>query len=220
MSFTLLRTAPTPNPFPSLDTSQLSSNFTPVQNGPREIVLVRHGRPDLSRNVRLTAQGYRDWWTRYDSVGLKDGAVMPPRVRELVEGAARVASSPLPRALETARMARDWEEPDHILPDMVEAPLPPPDLGPLKFRPLTWGTISRLRWLAHHGHGSETAPQSRARAARVARELEHLTPDGRTVVFAHGWFNRTVGNALKRAGWRCAEGRGDAYWSFRRYVKD
>ena len=186
----------------------------------REIVLIRHGRPDLSRNVTLTAQGYRDWWQRYDSVGLMAGAKMPPRIRELVEDAERIGSSPLPRALETARMSRDWEEPDHILPDMVEAPLPPPNLGPLRFRPLTWGTISRILWLCRGTEGCETARESRERAARVAGELETLTPTGRTVIFAHGWFNRSVGRALRRRGWRLVEGRGDGYWSFRRFAKD
>jgi len=114
--------------------------------------------------------------------------------------------------------------PDVTLPDMVEAPLPPPGLGPLKFRPLTWGTLSRILWLGGRASGGESVGQARKRAVRAAQQLEGLLegspPDGCAVIFAHGWFNRMVGVALRRRGWRLVEGRGDGYWSFRRYVKD
>ena len=185
------------------------------------IILVRHGRPELSRNVLLTADDYRDWWARYDESGLRAGQRPPPRITSMIAEADIVASSPLPRALETAMLARDGKAPDVILPGMVEAPLPPPGLGPLKFRPLTWGTLSRIIWMAGYSGGGETARAARTRARATAEELEMLSRDGRTaLIFAHGWFNRMVGRQLKRRGWRCVDGRGDGYWSHRRWERD
>ena len=189
------------------------------------IILCRHGRPALSRNVLLDWRGYEDWWRRYDEGGLRRGdgraadadQPVPPRVAEMARGADAVCASPLPRARESARLAAG-REPDHILPDMVEAPLPPPRLPGLRVRPITWGTLSRIAWLAGHGSDCESAREARARARRAAAALAELAhaEGGRTVfVSAHGWFNRMVGTALRRAGWRLASGRGDGYWSHR-----
>lgn len=182
------------------------------------IALIRHGRPALSRNVRLTAREYRDWWARYDASGLRAGHAPAAHVGALVEG-ARVVSSPLPRARESARLARGGAEPDRVLAELVEAPLPPPPLGPLRLRPLTWGTISRLLWMAGHSSDGESAREAARRAARAADALEAMAMEAPVAVFAHGWFNRMVGRELRRRGWRCARGRGDGYWSFRVYEK-
>ena len=206
-------------------TERGDSVFSPSQacgktRGVREVTLIRHGRPELSRNVLLTARDYEAWWKRYDASGLRSGQVVPERIRTLVAHADVVVSSPLPRAHASAVMARE-AEPDHTLAELVEAPLPPPGLGPLKFRPLTWGTISRILWLSGRSAGQESAREAGARAAKAAEALEGLTQTHPSVcVFAHGWFNRMVGRQLRRRGWRCEEGRGDGYWSFRRYVKD
>ena len=189
------------------------------------IILCRHGRPALSRNVLLDWRGYEDWWRQYDEGGLRRGPdgdqPVPPKVAEMARGADVVCASPLPRAMESVRLA-SGREPDHVLPDMVEAPLPPPRLPGLRARPITWGTISRIAWLGGHCRDCETATEARARARRVAGTLSELAEadGGRTVfVSAHGWFNRMVGNALRRAGWRVAQGRGDGYWSHRIYER-
>ena len=183
------------------------------------LILIRHGRPALSRNVLLSARGYAAWWRRYDESGLRAGQRVPDVVARLTAGADVVAASPLPRAQESARLAAGRAA-DVTLPDMVEAPLPPPNLGRLKFRPLTWGTVSRVMWLGGRAAGGESAREARARAVRAAEQLEALAPGGRVAMFAHGWFNRMVGTALRRRGWRCVEGRGDGYWSYRRFVRD
>ena len=182
------------------------------------IVLIRHGRPELSRNVRLTAAGYRDWWQRYDGSGLRAGQSVPPDIREWVRDAT-VVSSPLPRARESARLAREGREPDRILPDLVEAPLPPPGLGPVRLRPISWGTVSRVLWMAGRAAGGESAREAGLRAARAADALEDLARERSVAVFAHGWFNRMLGRELRRRGWRCVRGRGDGYWSYRVYER-
>ena len=137
----------------------------------------------------------------------------------MVERADMVVSSPLPRALESAWMAAG-REPDRVLPDFVEAPLPPPRLPFLRVRPISWGTVSRVVWMAGYRRDCESAKEARARAARVAGELAELA-SGRTVLaFGHGWFNRMVGRQLRRAGWRVVSGRGDGYWSHRTFERD
>ena len=69
------------------------------------IITARHGRPDLSREVTVTAREYGDWWTRYDASGLAPEERAPERLVQLAKGAETVLSSTLPRAIETARQA-------------------------------------------------------------------------------------------------------------------
>jgi len=184
------------------------------------IILIRHGRPELSRNVRLTARDYEAWWERYDESGLRQGQSVPPRISKMTETADTVASSPLRRAVESATLARGGAVPDEIMDGMVEAPLPPPGLGPIKMRPLSWGTVSRVLWMGGRSAGRETVSAARVRAAQCAHDLEVMAGErNQIVVFAHGWFNRMVGRQLRKRGWRTVEGRGDAYWSYRRFEK-
>ena len=37
------------------------------------IILARHGEPALSRKVRLNAEQYREFWAKYEVVGLSPG---------------------------------------------------------------------------------------------------------------------------------------------------
>ena len=183
------------------------------------LILLRHGRPALSRNVRLRWRDYEEWWRSYDAGGLRAGNAVPPKVEAMVEGADMVVSSPLPRALESARLAAG-REPDRVLPDFVEAPLPPPRLPVFRARPITWGTVSRVVWMAGYSRDCESAAEARERAGRVADELAGLADGKMVLAFGHGWFNRMVGWRLRRAGWRVVSGRGDGYWSHRTYERD
>jgi len=66
---------------------------------------VRHGKPALSRKVRLNWREYREWWKRYDLSGLADGQTVPKKLAAVMANADRVYASDLIRAVETATMA-------------------------------------------------------------------------------------------------------------------
>ena len=48
---------------------------------PGAIVLARHGEPNLSRKVKLTADGYSAWWAVYEERGLLDGQTPPSSLK-------------------------------------------------------------------------------------------------------------------------------------------
>lgn len=183
------------------------------------IVLARHGKPALSRKVRLTAQQYRDWWNRYDEGGLAQPQKSKKKTITIARQADIVLSSTLRRAIETAQMAVG-EKPDKSLAVFNEAPLPPPPLGPLKFRPKTWGVLSRICWFFGMNGGMEAVTSSRIRAKEAASLLETEAAGGKLVfVAAHGWFNRMIGTQLRLKGWRRTENHGDLHWAYRRYER-
>ncbi len=183
------------------------------------ITLARHGEPALSREVRLTAGEYRDWWARYEIGGLKEGQTPPAALVSTAREAGKLLVSTRRRAIETARGLSDDLEftRDEAL---IEAPLPPPNFPNwIRLSPRHWGFIARVWWwfLDHH-EGEESRAEAEVRADKVAVELTALAFSGQDVlVVAHGFFNHLIGRALKRRGWRCTNDGGYQYWSAHRF---
>ncbi|MGJ8559017.1 MAG: histidine phosphatase family protein [Litorimonas sp.] len=183
------------------------------------IILVRHGKPALSRKVRLTWREFRDWWIRYDEGGIKPGQTPPKKVVQWAQDADIILSSPLRRAVESVELAAG-RAPDMTLPGLVEAALPSPPLGLLKLRPKSWGTVARILWYMGYSDGMESHAEARARADAVCVQLEDCASAGRTVyVSGHGWFNRMIKGSLMARGWRCKSQNGDLHWSRRCMVR-
>ena len=194
----------------------------PAEVRPGSITLARHGEPALSRKVRLTSDGYRDWWARYEIGGLKAGQQPPERLLELARSAEVIVASIRPRSIETATAVSEGRRFSHE-PVMVEAPLPPPRLPSfIRLSPRAWGVIARACWwFFNHHDGGESRAQARVRASDAADQLEGLAASGGDVlVLAHGFFNAMVGVELKRRGWRLVRDEGYRYWSARRYVRE
>lgn len=185
------------------------------------IVLARHGEPDVSRKVSLSATEYRAFWARYEGLSLLPGQT-PPADLTVRAGAAHVLfSSTLPRAIESAQAlapGRDFARE----PVLIEAPLPPPRFpGFVRLSPKVWGFISRFWWwFFNHHEGQENRDQALARAERAADLVEGPALAGQdVVVLAHGFFNYMIGRALRRRGWRLVESQGWKYWSVRRFER-
>lgn len=188
---------------------------------PGAIILARHGEPALSRKVILSSDDYRQFWARYEQLGIRAGQIPPKALTDKVASAGSVIASTRLRSIETAEalacgraFARD--------PLFVEAPLPPPKLPRwIRFSPSIWGFLARFWWwFFDHNEGEETRRQAQDRADQAAALLIDLASSGEdVVVLAHGFFNFMVGRALARRGWRLAENQGYKYWSTRRYER-
>lgn len=185
------------------------------------VTLVRHGEPDISRKVRLSAAEYADWWARYETRGLLPGQMPPDGLLASARAAGVMISSIRPRAIETAgavcegrAYARD--------PLFVEAPLPPPRWpGWIRLSPRAWGFIARVWWwFFNHHEGQETRAQAEHRAEQAAAMLIDFAREGQDVLLvAHGFFNGMIGEALRREGWRCTLDQGFGYWKARRFER-
>lgn len=181
------------------------------------ITMARHGRPALSRRQWLNAKGWAGWWSAYDLSGLAEGETPLPVLKDIASQSALVVTSLSPRARETAQVLAPGRD---LVEDALfsEAPLPAPPLPDwFRMRPAMWGVLSRLMWWFGYAGGGESRRMAEARAERAAARLEALSREGPVLVCAHGWFNRMVGRALRRRGWRRVYDGGDRYWSWRRY---
>ncbi|HEV2362770.1 MAG TPA: histidine phosphatase family protein [Caulobacteraceae bacterium] len=185
---------------------------------PGAIILARHGEPALSRKVRLSAQGYRAWWAKYEAGGIRSDQEIPAQILAMAGKAGFIIASTRARSIETAKaLARGRAVAED--PMFIEAPLPPPNLPSwLRLSPRAWGFVSRISWWFFHGHGEESRPTAQERADEAARQLADLAVGGHDVlVVAHGFFNSMVGRSLRRRGWRLTLDQGFRYWSARRF---
>ena len=184
------------------------------------IITARHGRPDMPRDVTISAREYGDWWAGYDASGLAPDQTPPDSLIALAQGAANIVSSTLPRAIETAAAVtrRTRHVPQDVL--YVEAPLPPPPLPFLKLRPGQWGVVSRTFWFfGYTPAGVESHRGSWRRVAEIADRLEALAAEGDVLLCAHGYLNWMIDRRLRAIGWDRAEREGaNDYWSWRTYA--
>lgn len=183
------------------------------------IITARHGRPDLSRDQRITAREYGDWWARYDASGLAPDERPPGALMRLADGAETVLSSTLPRAIETAAKATGGRCEVPADPIFVEAPLPPPPVPFLRLRPGPWGVVSRTFWFIGYAPGGvENHLQTWARVKKITARLADHAADGDVLLCAHGYLNWMIDRQLRREGWRRVErDGGNHYWSWRIY---
>ncbi len=181
------------------------------------IHLARHGKPDLSRRVKLNRAGYTEWWAEYNRVSLVEGQTPPAKTQTMADGCAVFFASSAPRASETAEILASGQE-ILIDPVLVEAPLPAPWV-PFKWRPPIWGTVSRIIWLMGYSAGDESKADARVRANQAADILidAAVTKGADILLCGHGWFNRMIASQLRQRGWFRSQNGSDRYWAFRTY---
>jgi len=184
------------------------------------IITVRHGRPDLDRDLTITAREYGDWWSQYDASGLAAEERPPESLLKISAGAATILSSTLPRAIETARHIAGATRTVPADPIFVEAPLPPPPFPDfIKLRPGQWGVVSRTMWfMGFAPEGVESHGQSWGRVQKIAARLADVAQNGDVVLCAHGYLNWMIDQQLRREAWvRVSRDGGNHYWSWRIY---
>ncbi len=164
------------------------------------VVLVRHGKPDISMS-RTCYRGFRRFIDAYESAGLDPASVPPAELRALVNGLRAVFTSGAPRADDSARSLL----PDAQLiadPLFAEAPLAGPLIPLVKFRVPAWAVISRIMWHAGYHPEIENYRRARHRAIRAADMLlaGAEANAGVAVLVAHGYFNAMIGRVLRQRG--------------------
>jgi len=159
----------------------------------REVVLIRHGQTEWSKNGRHTSIT--------DLPLLPEGETAAQRLRPYLEDRhfSEVFSSPRTRAVTTARLAIPGHEPE-ILEDLAEW-----DYGDYEGRTSVEIREGRPDWdlWTHGAPGGESPVETTARVDRACKRLHQA--EGDIVVFAHGHILRAL--AVRWLGLDIAIGR-------------
>lgn len=179
---------------------------------PSRIVLVRHGRPDVTYPPRVPARDLALAMQQYRTAGILPDPPPPPELLTLAGSCRRVVCSGLRRSAESARLlgAGIGTVCDPLY-DEVELPYGP--WPRLSLPAGVWVVLLRIMWLAGYSRHTETVAAARRRAARAAERLANLAVEsGPLLLLGHGVFNRFLASQLRRLGWRGPAAPGAHYW--------
>ena len=184
-----------------------------------QIVLARHGRPDLPADLGRAISGREigRWYRGYDASGIVDAVEPPACLRAAAAAAGCVVASDSRRALETAARLGVTDK-VRVEPALREVSFPESLALPVRLSPVAWVLIARAMQMLRCCECDEAVPATRARAAIAVETLSQLADDhGTLVVVGHGWFNRFVARELRRRGWHGPRWPPTRYWSAATY---
>lgn len=177
---------------------------------PARIILVRHGPVALKAPGLLSFAEFARFIEAYELSGVDPQAAPPAETARALAVVATVFASDAPRALDT--LARLGLKADMTDAAFREAPPLAPRL-PLRLPAIAWLALARARGELGPGLG-EARRDLRLRADRCAERLIAASRRGDVALVGHGWFNRSVGAALRARGWRGkTRSAGGAHWS-------
>lgn len=199
---------------------QFKSCIQLYQGDYNQIVLIRHGEPDLLKLKRYTREKAIAYSVKYDEVGVKIFSKKPLCTDVL--DVKKVYHSDLPRATHTAELL--FGNNFNLLPDnrfrefeksifrFLDFPMP------LKF----WTFLSRIFWfLGINSAEVESVKEAKNRARDNARFLAKKAQQEKTVLLvAHGWHNRYIMKYLKNKKWDVVYNEGDKYLSIKILAKE
>ena len=176
----------------------------------REIILMRHGQPQLANVDKVSALEMQDWIEHYNRSEITQQPV-PDASQRLAASATVIASSSAPRALSSVQAL--GLKP--VLVDAVfcEAQLPFGHWKRPRLSPFTWAFILRILWLCGYSGSVESANTARLRASKAAELLQSLTGEGSVLLLGHGFMNRMIAKQLVKDGWVRHTRNGSQYWS-------
>ncbi|MDE8755997.1 histidine phosphatase family protein [Pectobacterium polaris] len=176
-----------------------------------EIILMRHGKPSFTGARKVATHEMASWIQQYDLSCI--GCDQPPEAsRVQAHRALMVFSSPLPRAISSARNLNLESE----IIDKVfrEAELPVYLVPVIKLSPYSWAIFFRLMWLCGMSQKAESLALAKRRARQATNMLvEHARDNtGPVLLIGHGIMNRLIAKELISLGWEKRTSTGKGYW--------
>lgn len=166
-----------------------------------QIILVRHGKPDLSSKARCTPREMKDWVARYQKAPVPSG-LEPAETRRLAQEAGYVVSSPLGRCVRSLEylLGRSGSPVDDRC---AEAHLPYLELDAPRLPVKAWRLLFRSAWFLGFAAHTESIGSSSVRAGQAADRLIELAErHGSVLLLGHGIMNVLIAWQLRKRGWR------------------
>ncbi len=185
-----------------------------------QIVLMRHGKPKIDKDLRLNAADFGVWIERYNGSGIGTEYQPSQAAIEQANKCTFTVCSNLPRSIESAKILGIVQigRCDSLFREM-ERPHAVWHFPRLSLR--AWSAFFRLAWACGYSMNAESFKAARERARRCAEHLAGLASAHGTVLFVgHGLLNWFISKNLRNIGWLCSKNPSGKYWEFGVYNLD
>jgi broad specificity phosphatase PhoE len=182
-------------------------NFDALQ----QIILIRHGKPEISKRGWFNRREIMDYMVAYDTVNVYQFEKRPFAGNEKLE---QVFTSKLQRSIHSAFLlfgqSVEYSHMEQFNEFQRKAMRFPNIKLPFGF----WSGMSRILWLMGcNDRGIESFGDAKNRAFYDALFLEdEAQKSGRALLVAHGFLNRYIAKHLKKRGWTVLNLDGNEYW--------
>lgn len=185
-----------------------------------EIILLRHGKPNIPSLNKIKAFAFKDWIDSYNAAGLNQQSIPTEKALIIANKCKVVVCSELPRSKESAA-ALKIKKITLSHSQFNEAGLPSANWNSLKLSPAIWAIIFRILWLFGYSNNSESYKEANTRAKKSAQKLIALAQEHERVLFiGHGIYNKLLSKQLRLLGWSGPANPGTKHWSFGTYKND
>jgi broad specificity phosphatase PhoE len=180
-----------------------------------EIILLRHGKPDVELKGHLNASDIKQLTSAYAQSGVEDS---PPEILKDRFNACYVVCSDLARSTQSAKKLGVNEI--HLSDALFkETDVPHFDQGVIKMPVTVWLIVLRVMWLFGFKKNGESFSKAKNRAQDATNKLIALAQENEKVILVgHGLMNRLIAKQLRLKSWQGPPSPGKKHWEFGRYT--
>ncbi len=188
-----------------------------AEKGTMEIILARHGKPNVQHRVWMSPLQMKDWIKLYNQADLVEEEIPSATLKKAAESGVIVCST-LRRCEQSAQQL----SPNRAMP--AEGVFCEVDLPHLHWHfpslPLwVWSAVFRLAWFCGFSANAETLAQATARARIAAVRLIDLArKNGSVFLVGHGIMTMLIARQLLTLGWAGPKCPVNKYWRFSVYM--
>lgn len=180
-----------------------------------EIILLRHGKPEVELTGFLNANQLKQLVHSYLQSGIQD---LPAEKIKEHFNTHYVVCSDLPRSIESVKKAGLNKA--HLSEALFrETDIPHFDKSFLKLPVTAWLIILRIMWLFGFKKNGESFSEAKNRAKDAAIRLIDLAKENKKVILVgHGLMNRLIAKQLLVNEWQERDKSGKRYWESIKYI--
>lgn len=180
-----------------------------------EIILLRHGKPEMEMKGRFSPEEWREFLEKYDEAHVDPSSIPSKDALEVASSSDVVVCSKLLRSSESAKILR-IKKVDHASALFNESPMPYGLFSRIRLTLLGWTVFYRTaQWFGYTKGANETGRESDERALKCANWLVELAkPNNRVLLVGHYAINWYIAAHLLKMGWTSERGYYQKHWGF------
>jgi len=183
-----------------------------------EVVLLRHGKPEIDTLGKVSASDFGRWIAKYDQAGIDMRHKPTKEAIERAEKCSFTVCSTLLRSVESAK-ALNIDSPNLVSHLFRECEMPYSNWAYPKLSILSWSVLFRILQLAGYSSNAESYKSIKVRSENCANQLTELSRKHESVLFVgHGTIIWFIHKRLLRMGWTGPQKAARKHWAFSVYT--